>query len=127
MRKFLVLAVGTVSGVAFGACGAFVQADRVIVAGVTVPYGVALAVSCVVAWQLWLAREYGMRLAAAGVALGWIVATLVLGLATSSEDVVLAANTRATAYLVIGAISVTVCAFAPPLRRLTDPTVDASH
>ncbi|MEI6404450.1 MAG: hypothetical protein WCO64_01615 [Actinomycetes bacterium] len=117
MRKSLIFVVSGVLGAIVASIAVFVAADRVIVGGVHIAYGVGLAVLWVILVQVWLARYFQTKFASAGVALGWIVGTLVMGLGSSAGDTALPAETRSTVYIVLGAIVVSMGAMLPVFKK----------
>ena len=121
MRRLLAVIAGLASGAAMAVCGAFVQADRVRVGSVTVPYGVAIAVGAVFTWQLWLGRALRQRLATVSVAVGWATASLGIGAGKVGNGVVMAADNRVTWYLGLGAVAVSMGASLPLLRSRRAP------
>lgn len=116
---------GLGSGAALAVGGAFVQADRIRVGGVVVPYGVAIAVVLVLLWQLWLGRWFGQRLATVSVAVGWVVTSVGMGTGRYGNGVVLAAESRVTWYLGLGAVAVALGASLPILRDGSAPPAAA--
>ena len=110
------MAMGLGSGLLVAACGAFVQADRIRLAGVLVPYGLALAVATALIWQLWLGGRTGQRLATVAFAVAWVVTTLGIGTGRVGQGVVLAAEVRVTWYLGLGALAVALGASLPVIR-----------
>lgn len=96
-----------VGGFLFGVVGAFIQADRIVIEGdsiVVIPWGVVvvlLALVAVIRGGAWLVRA---RLGGAMVFVGWIAATLLLAVESSSGDLALSSGGRQMAYLLIGAI-----------------------
>jgi hypothetical protein len=127
VRRLSVVGGGLLSGVMLGMGGAFVQADRVRVSGVLIPYGLVLALACALLWQLWFGRDTQDRLATVSVAVAWVVTTVKLGMGSSGGDVALPANGRVTAYLLAGAVVVTVGAILPPMRPHVDSPADDTH
>ena len=116
MRKFAWLLFGAIAGVVVGVVAAFVRADRIRISGTMVPYGIVLALLGVVVAQLWLARRFQSRLISIGFAVGWVAITIVLGAANGTDDLVIPSSGTSAAYVLIGAILVSMCAAIPPLR-----------
>lgn len=116
MRKLAWLVVGAFAGVVVGVVAAFVRADRMRIAGTMVPYGIVLALLGVVVSQLWLARRFQSRWISIGFAVGWVAITIVLGAANGTDDLVIPSGGTSAAYVLIGAILVSMCAAIPPLR-----------
>lgn len=127
MRKFAWLLFGALAGVVVGVVAAFVRADRIRIAGTMVPYGILLALSAVVVVQLWLTRRFQTRWLSIGFALGWVAVTIVLGAANGTGDLVIPNSAGSAAYVVIGAIVVSMCAAIPPLRPHIEQDSHARH
>ena len=117
MRKLAIFLTGLAVGFIVAAVAVFVAADRVTFLGVKVSYGVVLAVVWILLVQAWLARFFQTKLASAGVALGWIGGTILMGLGTHAGDTALPAVTRSTVYLILGAIAVAMGSTLPVLRK----------
>lgn len=120
MRKLGWFVVGIAIGFAIGIAAGFVRADRVRVSGTMIHYGIALALAGVLVIQLWLARRYQSRWISIGYAVGWISATVTLGAANSSGDLVLPGSALSTVYVLLGAIGVAMFAGLPPMRLPQD-------
>lgn len=116
MRKFFLVVIGALAGVVVGVVAAFVRADRIRISGTMVPYGIVLALLGVVVSQLWLARRFQSRWISIGFAAGWVTITIVLGSTSGADDLVIPSNAVSAAYVLIGAVLVSMCAAMPPLR-----------
>ena len=96
-----------IGGFVFGVIGAFVQADRIVIEGettVVIPWGVIVvlvALVAVIRGGAWAIRS---RLGGIAVFVGWIVATLLMAVESSSGDLALSSGGRQMAYLLIGAV-----------------------
>ena len=95
-------------GFVFGLVGAFMQAYRVVFVWngntVVVPWGVVVMLVflfALVRGAAWLIRT---RWAGASLFVGWIVATLVMAVESSSGDLALSGGGRQMAYLFAGAV-----------------------
>ena len=115
LLTWLGLAVG---GLVIGSLGALVQADRRVVGGHTVWWGLVLVV--VVLGVCVRAASYlvGDRRGGALVAVGWLVPTLVLAGSGPGGDVILPSTDRSTWYLGSSAV-VALVALLWPLARGT--------
>ncbi len=102
-----------VGGLLLGVAGALVQATTVSIAGRDVPWGlVATLVTLGVAVRgaVWVRRR---RLGGVVVAVGWVVATLVLAQTGPGGDVLLPEGWRSQVYLVGGVIVAALAAGWP--------------
>ena len=111
------LGAGTVlliGGVALGTAGIVVHANRSIVAGHELPWGLVmtlLALAAGVRGAVWWARS---RVAGVVVAAGWILATLVLAAENAAGDILLPDDLRSQVYL-FGGVALAALASAVPL------------
>lgn len=117
LRKLFWLASGIVVGLLLGTIGAFVQADRFHIETITIPYGVVLALLMFLVTGLYIARELQSRWPAIGMAIGWVLGTIVMAIETVTGDLAIAVSNRATGYLIAGSVLGGLVAAMPPLRR----------
>jgi hypothetical protein len=100
-------------GVALGAAGIAVHANRSIVAGHELPWGLVLtllALAAGVRGAVWWARS---RVAGFVVAAGWIVATLVLAQENAAGTILLPDDLRSQVYLFGGVALVALASLVP--------------
>ena len=121
LRKLLWLIGGVVVGLFLGSAGAFVQADRFHVKTTTIPYGVVLSLLMFVVTGLYIAREYQSRWPVIGMALGWVLGTIMMAVESGTGDLAIAVSNRATGYLIAGSIFGGLIAAMPPMRRFVPP------
>lgn len=105
-------------GIVLGLVGTVLTAARVVVRGVTVPWGLVLVLVAVLACVRGAAWLIGSRRGAALVGLGWVLPTLAFATTNPGGDVLLPDVPRTYAYLG-GATLVVVLAVALPLPRGT--------
>lgn len=108
-------------GLAIGIAGAFLQGSRFLVGGVTLPWGlvvalVALLVLVRAGIELTRSRWGGWI-----VLLAWIAATVAFAAELPSGDLVISAGGRQMAYLLGGVIIGAAAATVPPIDRLRRP------
>jgi len=120
MTKIFKLILGLISGSIIGLACAFIQAERTTIGNITIPYGFVLALSIIVLMQLWLGRALQSRLAAIGLALGWVVVTLILGGLLHKDEVVIASTWYSKAYVFGGAIILGMVSALPALKPLQE-------
>lgn len=116
MKRLALIALGTIPGVAVAGMTTFIHAERVKIFGITIVFGVFLAVAIILVAQLWLTRYFQTRTIAIGYALGWLVTTIGLALWPTSQDLALPDESRTWAYLALGAVAVSLGASLPVLR-----------
>ncbi len=108
-------------GLFMGIAGAFLQGARFLVGGVTVPWGMVLALIAL----LVLVRA-GIELTRSRwggwiVLLAWIATTVAFAAELPSGDLVISAGGRQMAYLLGGVIVGAAAATVPPVDRLRRP------
>lgn len=115
-RVVAVLAL-LVGGLALGVVGAFVQADRLVVGSIALPWGTAIVlvalVVCVRGGAWWVMTRWG----GAAVAVGWLVATVALATTSPSGDLAISAGGRQMVYLFGGVVLATAAVTVPLVER----------
>jgi hypothetical protein len=108
-------------GLAIGIAGAFLQGSRFLVGGVTLPWGLVVALVALLVlvragieitrsrWGGWI------------VLLAWIAATVAFAAELPSGDLVISAGGRQMAHLLGGVIIGAAAATVPPIDRLRRP------
>lgn len=110
-------AVGLVAaGLVLGLVGSVVSAARVVVGGVTVPWGLVLTAATVVAAVRAASWTLGSRRAGAAVMVGWFVATAAVLALSPGGDVLMPDVPRTYAYLVATGFLGLVAASWPVVR-----------
>ncbi|MEO6822938.1 MAG: DUF6113 family protein [Candidatus Nanopelagicales bacterium] len=122
LRRLGAVIVLLIGGVALGTAGIVVQANRSILAGHDVPWGLALtllALAAGVRGACWWARS---RAAGVVVAAGWILATVVLAAENAAGDILLPDDLRSQVYLFGGIALAALSSVVPlPTRELERP------
>ena len=115
-------------GFAFGVVGAFMQAYRLAFvwndSTVMIPWGVVVTLVFLLIFvrgAAWLIRT---RWAGASFFVGWIVATLVMAVESSSGDLALSGGGRQMVYLFAGAVIGAAAATFPLRESRIQPTAD---
>jgi len=106
------------AGLAIGVAGAFLQAMRFLVGGVTIPWGLILALVALIVLvragiELTQSRWGGWI-----VLLVWIAATVAFAAELPSGDLVISAGGRQMVYLFGGVVLGAAAATVPPVDRL---------
>lgn len=109
---------GFAIGLLVGVVGAFVQAIRTVVAGVTIPWGTAFMLVVLLLVVRGAVEASGSRWAGWATFAGWIVATVVFASEMPWGALVISAGGRQMAYLLGGVILASAAATVPPLDRM---------
>jgi hypothetical protein len=120
MSKFWIVVISSITGLLISVVAGFAHADRIFIFGVSIPYGLVLALSICVLTLLMLNRQFQTRLAGTTFAVVWVLVTLRLGIESPSGDLVLSATWYSTAYLVSGAILLSMAAVLPVMRPIVE-------
>jgi hypothetical protein len=101
LLRVLGVVVLALAGVVAGAAGVVVSRDSAVVAGVTVPYGLVLALATALLLFMTSRREGGVPGAVAA-ALGWLLPVVVLMWPRPEGDVVVSADVTGLVFVVVG-------------------------
>lgn len=111
------LVAGLLIGLLIGFVGAFVASQRatIEIAGITmsIPWGVPLvwgALLCAIRGATWLVRT---RVGGWVLAVGWLVATVVMATESPAGDLIIAGGGRPMTYLIGGVILASAAAMLP--------------
>ena len=107
-----------IAGVFIGAAGAFLQGARFLVGGVTVPWGLVLALIALLVLVRAGVEVTRSRWGGWIVLLAWIAVTVAFAAELPSGDLVISAGGRQMAYLLGGVIVGAAAATVPPIDRL---------
>lgn len=119
--RILAYAASLIGGLVIGVVGAFLQGARFVAAGVTVPWGLVLAIVALVvlvraAIELTGARGPGWVVLGA-----WIAVTVAFAAEMPSGDLVISAGGRQMVYLFGGVVAGAAAATVPAWDRLRRP------
>lgn len=106
------------AGILLGAVGAFLQGSRLLVGGVTVPWGMALSLIALVVLVRAAVDLTGTRWGGWILLLAWIAVTVAFAAELPSGDLVISAGGRQMAYLLGGVIVGAAAATVPSVERL---------
>jgi hypothetical protein len=115
------VAAGLLVGAAIGLLGAFVQAQRLLVGSVGLPWGVALVWVALLLAVRAGAWAVGTRWAAWAVTVGWLVVSVLLSAESPSGDVAISGGGRQLTYLIGGVILASAAATMPLPRSRRAP------
>lgn len=122
MSKFRVFMGSSLAGLAISMVAGFAQANRVVIVGINIPYGLPLALLICVFSVLWLNRFFGTRFAGLVFLVIWVITTLQLAIESPGGDLVLSATWYSSGYVIAGAVLVSATAMAPPMRKQASET-----
>jgi hypothetical protein len=117
MTKLRIVLFSVIAGFLVSAVAGFALADRILVAGVRIPYGLVLALSICVLTILWLNRQFQTRLAGTVFTVIWVLVTLRMAIESANKDLVLTVTWYSTSYIIAGAILLSMAAVIPTMRQ----------
>lgn len=121
--RALMLVGSLLAGVWFGVAGAFLQAVRFMVAGITIPAGMILMLALLLVLLRALVEITDTRWAAWLAFGGWLATTVLFAAEMPSGSLVISAGDRQMGYLVGGVILGAAAATIPPMSRLRRASV----
>lgn len=122
MSKFHVFLGSASASLAISVVAGFAQANRVVIVGIKIPYGLPLALLLCIFGVLWLNRFFGTRFAGLVFLVIWVITTLQFAIESPGGDLVLSATWYSSAYVIAGAVLVSASAMAPPMRKRESET-----
>ena len=117
MTKLRTVLFSALAGLFVSAVAGFAHADRIVIAGVRIPYGLVLALSICVLTILWLNRQFQTRLAGTVFTVIWVLVTLRMAIESANKDLVLTVTWYSTSYIIAGAILLSTTAVIPAMRQ----------
>jgi hypothetical protein len=117
MTKLRIVLLSAIAGFLVSAVAGFAHADRILIAGIRIPYGLVLAVSICVLTILWLNRQFQTRLAGTVFLVIWVLVTLRMAIESANKDLVLTVTWYSTSYIIAGAILLSMAAVIPAMRQ----------
>jgi hypothetical protein len=117
MTKLRTVLFSALAGLFVSAVAGFAHADRIVISGVRIPYGLVLALSICVLTILWLNRQFQTRLAGTVFLVVWVLVTLRMAIESANKDLVLTVTWYSTSYIIAGAILLSMAAVIPAMRQ----------
>lgn len=117
MQAVLRAVACALAGAVTGIAGAFVQADRLILGDIVLPWGMVLSVTVLVAVVRGAVWGLGSRAGGWLAFAGWLALTVLLATQTPSGDLAISGGGRQWAYVIAGAVLGAAAASAPALQR----------
>jgi hypothetical protein len=94
----------------------FAHADRIVILGIRIPYGLVLSLSICFLTILWLNRQFQTRLAGTVFLVAWVLVTLRMAIESGTGDLIFTVTWYSTAYIIAGAVLLSMAAVLPPMR-----------
>ena len=106
-------------GVFVSTIAGFAHADRIVILGIRIPYGLVLSLSICFLTILWLNRQFQTRLAGTVFLVTWVLVTLRMAIESGNGDLVFTVTWYSTAYIIAGAVLLSMAAVLPAMRLST--------
>jgi hypothetical protein len=116
MTKLRIVLLSAVVGAFVSVVAGFAHADRIVILGIRIPYGLFLALSICVLTVLWLNRQFQTRLAGTVFIVTWILVTLRMAIESTNGDLIFTVTWYSTTYIIAGAILLSTSAVLPAMR-----------
>ena len=116
MTNLRIVLISAIFGVFISLVAGFAQADRIIILGIRIPYGLLLSLSICFLTILWLNRQFQTRLAGTVFIVSWVLITLRMAIESENGDLVFTVTWYSTTYIIAGAILLSMAAVLPPMR-----------
>jgi hypothetical protein len=116
MTKLQVVLFSAVAGFFVSLVAGFAHADRILIQGIQIPYGLVLALSISLLTILWLNRQFQTRLAGTVFLVIWVLVTLRMAIESTNGDLVFTVTWYSTTYIVAGATLLATTAVLPVMR-----------
>jgi hypothetical protein len=116
MTKLRIVLISAVVGAFVSTIAGFAHADRIVIFGIRIPYGLALSLSICFLTMLWLNRQFQTRLAGTVFLVTWVLVTLRMAIESETGDLIFTFTWYSTAYIIAGAVSLSMAAVLPAMR-----------
>jgi hypothetical protein len=116
MKKLQIVVISASFGALVSTVSGFAHADRILIQGVRIPYGLVLSLSLCILAIVWLNRQFQTRLAGTVFSVIWVLVTLRLGIESPGGDLIFTVTWYSSAYLIAGAILLSMTAVLPVMR-----------
>jgi hypothetical protein len=119
MTKLRIVLISAVVGVFVSTIAGFAHADRIVLLGIRIPYGLVLSLSICFLTILWLNRQFQTRLAGTVFTVSWVLITLRMAIESGTGDLIFTVTWYSTAYIIAGAVLLSMAAVLPAMRLST--------
>jgi hypothetical protein len=116
MTKLRIVLFSAIVGAFVSIIAGFAHADRLVIAGIRIPYGLVLSLSICLLTILWLNRQFQTRLAGTVFTVSWVLITLRMAIESANGDLVFTVTWYSTSYIIAGAILLSMAAVLPAMR-----------
>jgi hypothetical protein len=116
MTKLRIVLLSAIVGAFVSIIAGFAHADRLVIAGIRIPYGLVLSLSICLLTILWLNRQFQTRLAGTVFTVSWVLITLRMAIESANGDLVFTVTWYSTSYIIAGAILLSMAAVLPAMR-----------
>jgi hypothetical protein len=116
MTKLRIVLFSAVIGAFVSIIAGFAHADRIVILGIRVPYGLVLSLSICLLAILWLNRQFQTRLAGTVFTVIWVLITLRMAIESGNGDLVFTVTWYSTSYIIAGAVLLSMAAVLPAMR-----------
>ena len=116
MTKLRIVLISAVFGIFVSMIAGFAHADRIVILGIRIPYGLVLSLSICFLSILWLNRQFQTRLAGTVFLVAWVLVTLRMAIESETGDLIFTVTWYSTAYIIAGAVLLSMAAVLPAMR-----------
>ena len=116
MTKLRIVLFSAFVGAFVSIIAGFAHADRIVILGIRVPYGLVLSLSICLLTILWLHRQFQTRLAGTVFTVIWVLITLRMAIESGNGDLVFTVTWYSTSYIIAGAVLLSMAAVLPAMR-----------
>ena len=116
MTKLRIVLFSGIVGAFVSIIAGFAHADRIVILGIRVPYGLVLSLSICLLTILWLNRQFQTRLAGTVFTVIWVLITLRMAIESGNGDLVFTVTWYSTSYIIAGAVLLSMAAVLPAMR-----------
>ena len=116
MTKLRIVLISAVVGIFVSMIAGFAHADRIVILGIRIPFGLVLSLSICFLSILWLNRQFQTRLAGTVFLVAWVLVTLRMAIESGTGDLIFTVTWYSTAYIIAGAVLLSMAAVLPSMR-----------
>jgi hypothetical protein len=117
MTKLRIVSISAAVGIFVSLVAGFAHADRIVILGIRIPYGLPLSLSICLLTIFWLNRQFQTRLAGTVFVVSWVLVTLRMAIESGNGDLIFTVTWYSTAYIIAGAVLLSIAAVLPAMRH----------